>query len=323
MRHFFILNPRSFRTLDEQKNIEYEISRYFMKSGGNYKIHISRYPRDAIAVIQRYVVQVPSSETIRIYAVGGDGILFDCLNGMVGIKNVELTSVPYGKVNSFVRVFGPGARKRFRDLPALINGRPHPVDIINCGTNYALNFAVLGLEAQAVIKGDQFMRYLSKKWAMRLSAKLYVLFALISIFNKDVMRQWYRVNIDGDDISDRYFNINISNNACSGEKNIPSPNVLPNDGMLNISFAKRSERILKLLKSVPAYTRGKKLNEEYFFEKRAHVVKITSDTPISVHIDGEAFQTYALKFEIVEHGIQFVAPEGMEIYDYSRKGRRG
>ena len=321
MRHFFIINPHSFSTPDEHKKVADDITHYFQKSGGTFRIHISRYPRDAIAVIQRYVVQVPSSETIRIYAVGGDGILFDCLNGIVGIKNIELTCMPFGKTNSFIRVFGPEARKHFLDIPALVKGVPHPMDIINCGTNYALSFAVMGFEALTVYKANKFMRHLNKKFAKRFSARIYTVFAGIAIANNAIRRQWYRINIDGDDVSDKYFHINVTNNPCSSERNIPSPNAMPDDGLLNMLFAKSSDRLLKLLKAILVYNRGKELNRDFFFEKKVQVVKVTSDSPIHVHLDGEYFQTYALKLEIIKHGIQFVAPEGMGIYDYSGGGR--
>ena len=78
MRHFFVVNPHSFRTQDGLSRILKDLEDGFsIGRGAEYKIYISRYPRDAVAAVHRYVSNVPPDETARVYAVGGDGILFD------------------------------------------------------------------------------------------------------------------------------------------------------------------------------------------------------------------------------------------------------
>jgi diacylglycerol kinase family enzyme len=293
-----------------------------VQSSVTNEVHISRYPRDAVAVVHRYIAKTPADETVRVYAVGGDGILFDCLNGMADFKNAELTHIPYGKSNVFVRVFGKDAEKKFKDIRALINGTPHPMDIIHCGKNYALSHVAVGLEAQAVITANAFLRRHQSRWARHFIKRIYVLAGFFSVFNQDVMQQDYQLIIDGENATGRFFNINMANGACSAGDMVISPNAIPNDGLMNVQFAKRSNRPLSIFKAIPAYTRGNYKNKKFFRTQEAKEVTVTSKEPIRVHIDGEAFFTYKLRLKLIKHGINFVAPEGMQVYDYSRKGGR-
>jgi len=107
MRHFFVINPHSFKAYEKDMiQVLTEIESSFSgKDSDEFNTHISRYPRDAIAVVHRFIASCPGDETVRIYAVGGDGILFECLNGMVDFPNAELTSVPYGNANDFQLFF--------------------------------------------------------------------------------------------------------------------------------------------------------------------------------------------------------------------------
>jgi hypothetical protein len=47
-----------------------------------------------------------SGEEIRFYACGGDGTLYDVVNGAFGFKNVQVAVIPLGSGNDFIRLFG-------------------------------------------------------------------------------------------------------------------------------------------------------------------------------------------------------------------------
>ncbi|MDR0624169.1 MAG: acylglycerol kinase family protein, partial [Treponema sp.] len=107
MHHLFILNPKSFRRAREMDSLISSIDSYFKSvNQDNYKLYISRFPRDAIGAIRMFMAGIPEDSRVRVYAAGGDGILFDCLNGVVGFENAELAIMPFGITNNFVRSFG-------------------------------------------------------------------------------------------------------------------------------------------------------------------------------------------------------------------------
>ncbi|MDR2304015.1 MAG: acylglycerol kinase family protein [Treponema sp.] len=91
-----------------------------------YDIRISRFPRHAIRTVWRYLTRAGPETNVRVYAVGGDGILFDCFNGLVGLPNAEFALIPRGRINDFVRSFGEGLADTFRDIPLLASAPTLP-----------------------------------------------------------------------------------------------------------------------------------------------------------------------------------------------------
>jgi diacylglycerol kinase family enzyme len=141
MKHLFIINPKSFRTRRRLDQLIAGIDGYFKtRDQADYQIYISKYPRDAIGAIRSYMGAVPADITVTVNAVGGDGILLDCLNGIIIYSNTELAVVPYGVTNNFVRAFGEGREALFRDIGLQAISPAIPTDILKCGSNYAIDF---------------------------------------------------------------------------------------------------------------------------------------------------------------------------------------
>ncbi|MCL2101527.1 MAG: transporter substrate-binding domain-containing protein [Fibromonadales bacterium] len=319
MRHFFVLNPHSFPVPGSIEKVLAEIENCFSQSDAEeHKVYISRYPRDAVAIVHNYIQSVSPKETVRIYAIGGDGILFDCLNGMIGFPNAELTNVPYGRANDFVRAFGENAKQEFLCIDKLLNAPSHFIDIINCGSNYAINQVGIGMEGQATIDACVFFQRYRSKIIKPFVRNIYTFFALRSLLNKEVMEQRYQVLVDGEDLSGNYFNIKVANGPCSGGSMVCSPYSKPNDGLLNVTFGK-SAKFLKQLKSIGDFTKGHFEKHDIYFQKTFRKMELKSDLPIRVQLDGEAFYTDEFKFEIVPQSVRFFAPEGLDFADYSHR----
>ena len=319
MKHLFIINPHSFVTRNSMNQVLTEIRECFSTGYElDYEIHISRYPRDAIAVIHRYIESVSRDEAVRVYAVGGDGTLFDCLNGMVDFPNAELTNVPYGSAYCFVLAFGPDAISGFRDIKKLISAPSHPVDIINYGSNYALIEANIGLIGQLVIYSNPILRGYDKKWTQRFVGPIYNISALRALFNKEVIHQEYTVLIDGDDESGCYSNIHISNSALTGSGMLASPYAVPDDGLLDVIYTCTSSK-LNIARALGNYEKGLFEKYKYFRHRKFHTMEVKSDKPLRVQLDGESFFANEIKLEINPGAIRFFAPEGMNLMEYSDK----
>ena len=347
MKHFFVINPHSFKSKDGLSKIISEIkstidvlqatsiapptkNEWGGKGGGeqtpnselrtpNSKIYISRHPRDAFAAVRRYLLSIPSTETVRIYAIGGDGILFDCLNGMIKFPNAELTSVPYGNANDFVRSFGEEAAPFFRDLKKLSVSPAQPVDVINCGSNFALNEANVGVVGKTLIIANSILRDTKRKWLGRFTPQIYSLAAIRAIMKSDVVKQSYKVLIDDEDFSGNYADIHIANTATDGGAYVPSPYAKPNDGVLDVVFMKTSSR-LEVVSSINDRNKGKFEKRPIFIYKKCKSLSITSDSPLSIQMDGEAFYANEFNINIVPGGVKIFAPEGLSFADYSYRG---
>jgi diacylglycerol kinase family enzyme len=232
MRHLFVINPKSFNTSAEWRAFLLSVENCFSTGKREeYKIYISRYPRDAIAAVHRYISGIPAEETIRVYAVGGDGILFDCLNGLFGFPNAELASVPYGNSNDFLRSFGNMNVKRFRNIKVLSHSPTVLTDVVRCGNSYSISNAAVGLEASAV---EQVAKTSALLKNINLGKKyvplMYKFGGIQCMFDKSKRLQYYNLTIDGKDYSGEYVNISVGNVFANGGSSSPNPYAIPNDG---------------------------------------------------------------------------------------------
>ena len=321
MKHLFVVNPHSFPNPSALDQLVGELKGCFSgERAEKFEIHIARYPRDGLAVVYRYLRNIPPGEGARIYAVGGEGILFDCLNGMVDFPNAELTNVPYGSANDFVRAFGKDAARAFRNIPGLISGPSRPLDVIHYGANYALNEANVGLIGQTIIHANALLRGAHSKWFRPHASKVYLFSGIRALFNPEVIRQPYEILADGEDLSGNYTNIHICNGPCNGGSMIPSPYASPEDGLMDVILGDTSgwPQTASVLND---YTAGK--FEKYpniFGYRRCRAIEIKSKMPLHVELDGEGFYAQEIKMELIPGKIRFFTPIGMDFADYSDRG---
>ncbi|GHV09034.1 diacylglycerol kinase [Clostridia bacterium] len=313
MRHFFVINPKSFITAKDWRTFLLSVERCFsVGKRAEYKTYISRFPRDAIAAVRRYIASVPPEETVRVYAVGGDGILFDCLNGIVNYPNAELASVPYGNANDFVRAFGEGHADKFRDIKALSTAPTILTDILQCGVNYAISNCSLGLEAAAVIRMNWLSRILSKMHNRRkLIPLLYKFGAVVHLLDRGRFIQEYEVTLDGENLSGRYVNINVGNIFGNGGSNSPSPYALPDDGIANVIFLNATSAP-KVVSIISDYcSGGYERHPKSFFAKEFKEMRVKSREPMYVVLDGESFFSRDFSMKILPKAVKIVAPPGL------------
>jgi diacylglycerol kinase family enzyme len=310
MKHLFIINPKSF---PEKREMNFFTQEVIEILGSSANIIISRYPRYAISKVNAFLEDAArQGEPVRVYAVGGDGILFDCLNGILRYPENELASVPYGNANDFLRAFGSEHFPEFRDIKLLSKSPSVPTDIINYGGNSALSIVSLGLEGSAILITEKMVKRISKIPFMRkLIPTLYTLGAVVVILNKKLRSQYYNINIDGVDYSGEYVDINIGNSFGNGGKNASNPYAVPNDGLLDVVFIKKMTMI-KCLLSVSAFVNGdfEKIPES-FFHKRFRRLSASSPESIRICADGEAFYTSEVNIAIKPAAVNIIAPAGV------------
>ncbi|MCL2070031.1 MAG: hypothetical protein FWH19_03490 [Treponema sp.] len=318
MKHLFVINPRSFPVQATQDRVVKEIHDCFVDlGGGEYTILLSRYSRDAIGLIRTWLKEHQGNETVRVYAVGGDGILFDCLNGIVGLPNTELAAIPYGSANDYIRAFGEDKKENFRNIKLQVCAQTIPADIIHCGNNYAMNFCTVGIESEAIMFAVRLNNNLPQniRKYQRLSSLIYVMLLILggtmAVFNKKILYQHYTISIDGEDFSGAYGTINIANGPCYGGDKNPVTTAMPDDGILDALFFKCGSS-LKAASVIPKYVKG--AFRDYpnnFFLRRFKKIEIRSESPLLVDLDGEVFFDTNLTVQIIPSAIKFAAPGGI------------
>jgi diacylglycerol kinase family enzyme len=273
---------------------------------------------------------VPQDTIVRVYAVGGDGILFDCLNGIIGFENVELAIVPYGLINNFLKAFGDDIKYLFRDIKSQISSPTVPTDVLCTGGNYALNFCIIGVEADANMKTLQIKHTLGHlgflfRWLYyRLHKSMYYLGGFFAILNEKIMRQRYEVTIDGEDCSGNYQSIYIANGSCYWGNKHPINTAVPNDGIFDVLMG-RNVGVLRSFRNLIPYTKGQYYKyPSTFIWKRGRKITVRSDSPLMVTLDGEVFMNTDISVELIPHAVKIVAVTGLkyirraEPYEYKR-----
>jgi diacylglycerol kinase family enzyme len=248
--------------------------------------------------------------------VGGDGILFDCLNGIMGLKNAELAAIPYGHTNNFIRGFGKTEKNLFRQLSQQYNAPAIPIDVMRCGNYYALNNCVFGIEAEAIRQtqrireqmenGSPFNQWLSR----RLYTFLFFFGNLIAHGEKQLLYQRYEVDIDGEKFDGAYQGISVFNSPYYSEFFHPLNNAMPNDGILDI-LTIRSSGFFRTFFLYPMYASGNnQIFPLHFIWKQGKKISIHSEDIILLSMDGITFFESEFEMELLPGAVKFVDASG-------------
>jgi len=308
MKHIFVIDDIFFR--DQQWLMDSmldSIGQYFRtQENPDFYIQISRSRRDAIVLIQERITAAGEDDVVRVYAVGGEEILFDCLNGIAGLPNMELAVVPYGNPINFLRIFGEESTGLFSDIPAVINAPAIPTDIINAGNVFALNACMIGL---LPVLGVQ-MREVNKKKGS--DSGVYSFFLKIlaylnripMLLGKRITARQYSIKIDDEDYSGRYSLIKVANGPYYSRNKFTAAGAMPDDGLLEVALFKAADPFSTLW-SIRAHSRGRVPSK--CISLKAKKIEIVSEDPMWIQLDNEYLQNTHVTFEIIPEAVQFVA----------------
>ena len=174
MKHIFLINPAAGKKGNAESIIRPQIEDYCGKAGLDYEIYVTKCQGDA----QNYCREhAKSGEALRFYACGGDGTLYEVVNGAYGYPNCEVAVIPLGSGNDFVRLFG--TKEQFCNVEAQVTGIPVELDVIKCGDKIAINQCSMGMDAEVCAKQSYF-----KKMPLMTGETAYVAAALQALCKK-------------------------------------------------------------------------------------------------------------------------------------------
>jgi diacylglycerol kinase family enzyme len=284
-----------------------EIRSFFSKYPEiGYHIHITRWKRDAVGFTRRFVSG--AAEIVRVHAVGGMGTLFEIINGVVGLPNVQVSSWPYGLDNSFLYYFGKDRIEFFRSLRNLVFSGVASFDVLRCGNNYSISAGYIGLEAIASLQGDRIIKRLDflTEWLAK-NGGVYLASAIYHGLKKN-MQQPYRIEVDGMAMDGDYASILVANQPYYANGLCPAIDAEPDDGFLDIYMAKTAPS-LKFLRMAFDYAQGAYRKwPQNIFHFRGKNITISSDDIMSICIDGEMFYDSVIEYEAIPQAVDFVCP---------------
>ncbi|MDR0494613.1 MAG: hypothetical protein LBG95_03155 [Treponema sp.] len=307
MKHVFIIDPAAFKNQQwKMDGLLDSIGQYFRtQEKSNFSTLFSHYPRDAIRLIQDQVNEAEELEEIRVYAIGGDDILFDCLNGITELPKIELAIMPYGDTNHFIRSFGEGKAESFRDIPSLAEAPTITTDIIKVGNNHAIDGCTIGFSSAVAMKMKEAGSKSEGNLSKFLRSFLMFLNNLTSLFDREITTHHCKITIDDSDYSGNYGLINIVNGPYFGRNKYALPGAMPDDGFLDVILFKSATPLLTS-SAIRKYSRRKQLPSNCI-RVQAKKIMIKSDKPMWIQTDSEYFMDTSITFEVVPGAVQIVA----------------
>jgi diacylglycerol kinase family enzyme len=306
MKHVFVVDPKVFR--DQQWRMDGlvdGIGQYFRtQEKPNFSIMFSHYPRDAIGLIQKQVSQADMFETVRVYAIGGDDTLFDCLNGIVGLPKMELAIAPYGDTNSFIRIFGEGKAELFKNIDSLAESDTISTDIIEVGNNCAINGCSIGSNSAKAMKKTEIRERMGYGISRLFMGFWFFVNNISSMLDKEIITHYYQITIDDADYSGNYSQILVINSPYFGRNKVALKGAAPDDGLLDVILFK-SVGPFRTASSIYGYFHGKIPSN--CIRIQAKKIYIKSDTPMWIKTDSEFLRDTSMTFEVVPGAVQVVA----------------
>jgi len=310
MKHVFVFDPKAFFGQQwKMDGILDHIGEFFRtQDKPDFSIQMSRYRRNAIGIINEAVEKARPGDVVRIYAVGGEEILYDCINAAAHFPNMQVAAVPYGENNDFLNIFGEGKAESFRDIPSLITAEAHDTDLIRWGVNYALNSCYIGLNSAMAAKVRKLKSSLGKG-SFFLFSKISNFFNnIFTAFDKEITEQNYVISIDDVDYSGKYSLIHVANGPYYAGKKTGLSDATPDDGLLDIALI-RSSGAIKTLFSLRKYSRGKRPKNGLFLQGKK--ISVQSDRKMWIQLDNEYIQNTDINLAVVRHAIQMVAVDNL------------
>lgn len=308
MKHIFIINPNAGKgngfELIMPKIKEAAASREI-----DYDVYVSKSPDDTYDYCKR---KCESGESIRFYACGGDGTIYDVVNAIYGFDNVEFAAVPLGSGNDFIRLFG--TKDQFADVGAQIDGTTIKIDAIRCGDKIAVNQCSMGFDAEVCSKQADFKKI---PWLTGESAYT----ASLVYCLKSKTANSFTITIDdGEPISGDFVFAFCGNSRFYGGGYQAAPYAVPDDGMLDFSVV-RAMKIPRLISQISNYKKGRHYKWPETTYVRGKKMTVHCDTPASVNVDGECDLVNDSTFEVIPSAFNFIIPTTSSYIEDRKSGK--
>ena len=255
--------------------------------------------REAIAAIQARTSRESGSGLI--IASGGDGTVSAVASSVIG-SDVPLGVIPRGTANAFSVALGIPTNLKGA-CETILAGNTRVVDVARCNHTPMILLAGLGFEAGMVDKATRELKN-------RLGAFAYVLAGAQQFADQQAFHA--TVEIDGEVSELQTGAITVANVAPSTSVLAQGfGEVIPDDGLLEVTIATSQSRLqgLNALASLFASAVVQSpTNREDLLCLRASRIKVTTDPPQKLVIDGEILEANPIEFECLPKSLTVFAP---------------
>jgi len=291
MKHLLIYNPWAGHGY-AQKHLT-RIQDHMVSIDLDYDILITKHQGHGIELVEKADLSVYDG----LLAAGGDGTLFEVINGYyrnTSSRKPPLGVIPVGTGNAFVRDMDMHHHDWRPALDVIKAGVTRQFDVgrfISEGnTWYYLNILGLGLVADITATARKL------KVLGNISYTLGSLYHILALSTHKV-----RMDIDGEQIERDNVFVEISNTRYTANF-LMAPHARTDDGLLDITMLKPKSR-LGLIRAFPKIITGEHIHMEEIETYQARDIKVETSIPKVLTPDGELLGSTPIQVSCLQQDI--------------------
>lgn len=292
MKHLvFIINPRS--GVDRQKAIEQSIDEVLDHSQFTYELQHTQYARHGTELART----AAANGAFAVVAVGGDGSVNDIVKGLIG-TDTALAIIPKGSGNGLARSL---------EIP---RKEAEAIALINKGNFVMMDIGYANEEPFVSNAGVAFDALISRKFAHSLRRGLTVYSWLVTKHMWMYKECEWSLVIDGKEIKERAFIINIANGRQFGYNFKIAPGASWTDGLLDVVIVRKFPKILGGVMAL-RLLRGTIIQSPYVRHYHAKEVTVHHPKLNLMQTDGDAHPCEnRIRFRVVPSLLKVIVPDG-------------
>ncbi len=263
--------------------------------GVEHAFHETHRRREAIDIARKLTAGA-AGEPLDLVAMGGDGTLNEVLNGIADPSKVHLGIIPCGSGNDFAAVAGIPQTPEGA-LDTLLHGEAKPTDFLECSGVRGINAIGTGIDVE-------ILRRYARMNVLHGSAA-YLASLILTLFS--YRAKAFREVAEGGEKPHRALIACCGNGQCIGGGIPVCPEAAIDDGLMDIVIVDDISRpripgaFMKLMKrqilTLPSTD-----------FKRASALRLASDGPMPVQIDGEIYEDLPFDVHLVTGQLRVYRP---------------
>ena len=296
MKHVFIVNSISGK--GSGLKIVDLIHKVAAEKQLDYEVILTKHSGHATVLAQQY-----SKPGNVIYSVGGDGTLWEVLNGLG--EGIPLGLIPAGSGNDFYRLIGSNVSDPETILRDTIDAPVKQIDIGETQNIRFLNTTSFGIDADI----NDYASHLIRKTVIT-KGPAYIISIIKNLLT--LKPKHVRLNIDGNVTEGDYYIVACMNGRYYGNGVQPAPESDLQDGCFDLCLLKVIP-VYQVITFLPRYMKGKHLGFPGFEVVHAKEVIIDSDTELSCQSDGENYFSRHIELRIKKAWLNLKVPGYLNI----------
>jgi YegS/Rv2252/BmrU family lipid kinase len=275
------------------KKILPNVKALFTKKGIETDFRMTEYPHHGIKIVK----EIDFNDYDGIVAAGGDGTLFEVINGYflnTSSQRIPIGVLPIGTGNAFSRDLYP-ANSVWEDAVDLIAlNKPKKVDVGHFKTQgkefYYMNILGLGFVSDVT------------KSAFRLKFLGNISYTICVLYQIALLKAHHlTIELDGKKYERENIFVEISNSRYTSNF-LMAPAAKIDDGLFDITLLGKTNR-RKLLKAFPKVFTGEHVNLDIVETFQAKHIKIETDIPKVLTPDGEIIGESPIEVECLKKAV--------------------